>query len=805
MNCIGLVGAFSVLLTLPLSARAADMGEPAEAFDLSRVRLMDGPFKQIQELHRTGMVGHLEPDRLLFPFRKNAKLSQPIGVTSGYGGWDDAFIQGHYAGHYLTAAARMFAATGDTSFRDKANYMVSVLAECQKKLGGGYLSGFPASRFDKLEANPRGGSVEYYTIHKVLAGLVDVARYCDNKEAFEVASKMSDYFGGRIAKLKPAQIEALFRTDYTGNPTNEYGGMAEALTDLYTIAHKMGDPNADRHLKLAAVFNRDWFIEPLLNGEDKLAGLHGNAHTAVASGLARYSLASGDERAAKAAENYWKLVVEKHSFVNGGNSFNEKLRAGGTEVAGKGDAALSPQTSEYCNTNNMLKLTRSLFERAPAVAYGDYYETALFNHILAAIAPDDGKVMYHMSMRPGDYRVHIDAPFCCQGTGIENTARFNEAIYFHRADELWVNLFIASTLDWSEKGIKLRLETSYPENGIIRLAVEAAAPVQATINFRIPGWVQGEVEARINDKPESVKPVPGTFLPLARTWQNGDVVELHLPLALRVRPSMDDPKMVSFFYGPVLLAGELGRDKMPASEVGGPNPSIPAFPVPALVTPNSANPELMLKPVDGKPITFTASMVGLQDRKPVDIELAPFYQVQHQRYAVYWKVLKPEELENGGAQTKSLSNAAFFIGDDEAEKSRNLEGERTETGSFSGRKWRDSSDGGWFSYRLPLATGEDQVLVCTYWGGETGDRNFDILVDGTKVGTQILNQNKPNEFFDVAYPIPTELVHGKQFVTVRFQASPGSKAGGVFDCRFDSAASCPMTPAASANVSGDNK
>jgi len=448
----------------------------------------------------------------------------------------------------------------------------------------------------------------------------------------------------------------------------------------------------------------------------------------------------------------------------------------------------------------MLKLTRSLFERAPTAAYGDYYETALFNHILAAIAPDNGKVLYHMPLRPGDYRVHIDEPFCCQGTGIENTARFNEAIYFHRGNEMWVNLFIASTLDWREKGMKLRLETRYPEDGVIRLAVEAAAPVPATINLRIPGWLQGAVEAKVNGNPAPAKPVPGTFLSLARTWKRGDIVEVRLPLTLRTRPSMDDPKTVSFFYGPLLLAGKLGREGMPASDDRGTNctnQNAPAFPVPALVTPNTASPELLLHPVAvaGKTTTFTAQMIGLRDRKPVVVELAPFYQVQHQRYAVYWKVLKPEEFEAyAEAQGKSLTKNASFIGDAEAEKSRNFQGEGTESGAFSGRKWRDAKDGGWFSYRLPLAVGaEEQELICTYWGGETGSRTFDILVEDTKIGTQLLSQNKPNQFFEVAYRIPKELVHGKQFATVRFQARPGSKAGGVFDCRFQAVGTEPSS------------
>jgi DUF1680 family protein len=538
----------------------------------------------------------------------------------------------------------MYAATGDDSFRQKANYMVRVVAECQEKLGGGYLSAFPADRFDRLETSPRAASVEYYTIHKILAGLVDVARYCDNQQAFQVAAKMSEYFAARLAKLSPEQIEAMFRTDYTGNPVNEFGGMAEALTDLYQLAAKQGDPNAERHLKLAAVFNRNWFIDPLVRGEDRLSGLHGNTHVAQACGLACYALATGDARTGQAAETFWKLLVNEHSFAIGGSAFDEKLRAPRTEVAGTGDAALSPKTAETCNTHNVLKLSRHLFQREPRADYADYCELALYNHILAAIAPDSGHVTYFTPLRPGDFRTYLDTPFCCLGTGIENTARFGEVIYFHHAESLWVNLFIASTLDWRERGLKLRLETTYPETGLVRLRFEAAAPTNATVHLRIPSWVNGPVDLTINGKKETTDARPGTFLPIKRRWQTADVIELRLPLALRVRPSMDDPTTVSLFYGPVILAGELGRDRMPASDIAGKDAfvKVPPWPVPVFVSATPDQPSLPVQMLPAAPLRFEARMFDPVNRQEVRVRLAPLHRVQHQRFAVYWKVVAPE-------------------------------------------------------------------------------------------------------------------------------------------------------------------
>ena len=637
-----------VLLWL-LATAACAQTTSVESFPPSRVRLLDGPFRRIQELHRTGLVGKLEPDRLLFPFRRNAGLPLPAAGGAGYGGWDNGFLTGHFAGHYLSAASRMYAATGDAAFRTKVDYMVGVLAECQNKLGGGYLSAFPAGRFDKLEATPKDAGVEYYTIHKILAGLIDAHRYCDNRQALGVAAKMSDYFAARMARLTPDRIEAMFRTDYTANPHNEFGGMGEVLADLYLLARSAGDPDASRHLKLASSFNRDWFLDPLVARQDRLNGMHANTHIPQVASFARFAQLTGDERAGAAAEFFWKAVTAQHSFANGSHGFEEKFRAAGTEVAGAGDAVLSPLTGESCGTYNMLRLSRLLFERAPSAVIGDYYENALYNHILTTIAPDTGKVVYFTPLRPGDFRTYIDQPYCCLGTGLENAARFADAIYFHRGRSLWVNLFIPATLDWREQGMKLRLETRYPESGIIRLAIDAVKPIDAEIHLRIPAWVQGRATVRINGRPAQVRPVPGEFLTISRTWNSGDVLELTLPLALRLRASMDDPETVSFFYGPVLLAGRLGREGMPASEIGdnANGGKHPAWPVPVLDGAAPGKAISAVRPKANVPLAFSARMLNPKDHTPVIVEMNPLYQVHHERYAVYWKTLNRQQIVGG--------------------------------------------------------------------------------------------------------------------------------------------------------------
>ncbi len=637
----------AALLCLPIGAADKERlpGASVEPFEPSRVRLLDGPFKQLQERHRTGYVGSLEPDRLLFEFRRTAKMPQPPGVAAGYGGWDSGFIAGHYAGHYLSAAARMYAATGDASFRDKAVYMVRVLAQCQSQLGDGYLAAFPSSKFDVLERTPTQASVPYYTIHKILAGLLDVYSLCDHREALDAAARMSDYFAARIAKLSPGQIEAMLRTDYTGNPANEFGGMAESLVDLYLYAKAAGQSDAERHLKLAAVFQRDWFIDPLVRGEDRLAGLHGNTHIAQAVGLARYAVVTGDNRAFKAAENFWKFVCHDHCFVNGGNSFDEKFRTARVETAGTGDAALSPETAESCNTHNMLKLSRHLFQREPRREFADYIEHALWNHILTTIDPESGRMVYFTPLRPGDFRTYLDSPYCCVGTGIENTARFGDAIYFHRDDTLWVNLYIPSSLDWREQGLRVRQESRFPEDNRVIFTLQAATPTRATLKLRVPPWCTSPPVVKVNGTPRNPSDDKGYFN-LTDTWKSDDQIELILPMAPRLRRSMDDTRTVSVFYGPLLLAGELGRADMPDSDIAGNRTfsKVPAFPTPVFVSETPEDLSAWLRPVAGAGPAFTANGVHPSDGRSQPVRLVPFYQVHHQRYAVYWRLLKPGEL-----------------------------------------------------------------------------------------------------------------------------------------------------------------
>jgi DUF1680 family protein len=608
----------------------------ASAFLANQVRLLPGsPFYVRQELHRKGVLASYDPDKLLYPYRVLAKLPQKEGIESGYDGWDSGFLRGHMTGHYLSAASRMAAATGSLLFRDRVNYLVGELAKCQESLNlDGYLAGFSTAAFDQLEGKPgadAGGIVvPYYTVQKVMSGLLDAHAYVGNKQALDVATRMANYFEKRLAALDAAQIDRMFRTDGDRNPKTEFGAMSDVLTELFKIGK---DP---RHLEAARMFNRAWFVGPLAEGEDRLGGLHANTHIAQAVGLANSANVDGDPVELKASENFWRLVVHRHSFANGGNAFNEWFDKPGVEVGPSIDdqKVLPPTTAETCNTHNMLKLTARLFERNRRAELADYYERALYNHVLASIAPDSGAMTYFTPFH-GDFRTYLNGSFCCMGTGIENTARYNEGIYFHKDVSLWVNLYIPSELNWRESGMFLRQQGDITRGDPVRLTVVKPGAHAVTLNLRIPAWVAKPVTVRINGKPQGVDAKPASYLSLRRQWKAGDVIDLALPAGLRLEQARDVSSMVSIFHGPVLLAGELGKDNMPGSDVGDKDAflKIAAAPVPDIVS-TSSNPADWLAPLPGDPSAFKIKNAGPAN----GIVVRPLFDLHHQRYSVYWNL-----------------------------------------------------------------------------------------------------------------------------------------------------------------------
>jgi uncharacterized protein len=600
------------------------MPNRAVELPLSHIRLTGGPLLRRQELHRI-LLRHYDVDRLLHNFRVSAGIQTSASPMEG---WESpgCGLRGHFTGHYLSATACMFASTGDTVLRDRCEALVSGLAQCQDALGDGYLGAFPQSEFENLELL-RFDKIwaPYYTLHKLLTGLLDAHAHAGSKLALSVVVKLADHFARRLAVLPAETIERMTRTDERPNPTHEFGGIAEAFLSVHALTGEK------RHLDAARCFIRDWFLNPLASRENRLRGLHANTHVPQAISFARAAATLDDPRMLEAAIFFFDEVTRRHSFVFGGNAFDEKFGPPGVEAK-----ALSDLTGETCNTHNMLRLARELFSRTQEPRFLDFHEHALLNHIAASICPQQGHTTYHVAAQPGRFKVyghHDRSLWCCTGTGIENTARYAEGAIFTRGDEVWVQLYQPLSASLPDLGLQLEISTDYPASGTIRIRVIPKHPVRARLHLRIPSWVDSAIRLVAIEGVESL-PTEGPragFISIDRSWEAPCTFELILPITPRARPAIDDPELVSFFHGPVLLAGELGRDAMPESDVCDSQYAfhdLPASRVPLLesLSPSSLEPDPKA-PMRYRVRTAEGGSVGL----------APFYETHHQRYALYWR------------------------------------------------------------------------------------------------------------------------------------------------------------------------
>ncbi len=740
----------------------------ARPFNLKDVTLLDGPFKEAMERDRR-YLHDLNPDRFLYTWRKQAGLSAP---GTPYGGWErpSCEVRGHTLGHYLSACSLMYASTGDETLKKRASYIVAELAKCQKALGEtGYLSAFPESHIQRAEER-KPVWAPYYVLHKVYAGLIDTHLHCNNKQALEVVTAMADWAVARNKHLNREEMQAMLNS-------TEQGGMNEALANLYLITGKK------EYLDLSLAFNQDRYVKPLADHQDKLQGEHANSFIPNIVGSARQYEVTGSRRQRDIAEYFWNQVTGRRSFCTGGTSSSEHWPTPPDVLA----TQLNDHTQETCCTYNMLKLTRHLFCWNPEAAYADYYERALFNSILSTQHPETGMMMYFIPLASGRwkmYNVPYDAFWCCTGTGIENHAKYGDSIYFHCDDILYVNLFIPSTVKWEEKGLTLIQQTPFPQKGITALRVKTANPAEFTLKIRRPYWAFDDFSISLNGTPLELKAAPSSYASIKRTWSDGDRVTVSMPLPLHTHPMPDDPTLMAFMKGPLVLAGKLGGEGLTNETTHTPvnwyrfeNPAEAPF----FLT-ESDKWTSILEPVPGHPLAYKTV------NQEKNITLVPYHQLVNQKYAVYWQVYKKGSKAHKAMLQRQKEREAYLarvvdaceIGDAASEKAHKLEGKNTRSGSFMGRAWRDAAQG-WLSYRLKVVQTEPVLLRCTYWGSDRG-RIFDVLINGKKVDTQTLDNNRPGTFFHVEYPLTPELIQGKKHITVRFEAHEGSTAGGVFGC-----------------------
>jgi len=738
-------------------------------FELTDVKLLNGPFLHATELNSKILLGY-EPDRFLSKFYSEAGLEPK---AEHYSGWEDETIAGHSLGHYLSACSMMYQTTGDNRFLDRVNYIVDELKKLQDADGEGYIGAFPNGKkileeeVAKGEIRSQGFDlngiwVPFYTQHKMMAGLRDAYHLCGNKTALEVERHFADWLDGIVSPLNDEQVQKMLRC--------EHGGISETLADLYA------DTKDEKYLRISKIFYQKAFLDPLKEEQDILPGKHCNTNIPKLIALSRIYELTGDTSDRRAAEFFWQTVVHHHSYVTGGNGDNEYF--------GKADKLrdrLDEGTTESCNVYNMLKLTEHLFKWDASAKVADYYERALFNHILSSQNPENGKVTYNLSLDMGGLKDFQDPLWftCCIGTGMENHSKYEKNIYYHNNNELYCFQYIASELTWKDKGIVLIQKTSYPEEQGTQFEFKCENPVNLTLQIRYPEWAKNGIEIKVNGKLKRVRQQPGSFVTIDRKWETGDVVAVKIPFTLRLEAMPDDSNRVAVMYGPLVMAGDLG----PVSD----SATRDAMYVPVLMT-EKRDPSAWLSPMEGKPNSFITKNTG----RPRDVEIKPFYSIYNRRYSIYWDLFNEEgwkikqlEYKAELERINKLKAAEIdFVqpGEMQPERNHNFQGEKTTAGIFRERPNRESR-GGWFSYDMKITSDSPVALVVDYWGGFPGAKTFDILVNKKVIATENITNKKDGQFITIKYDIPEEISRGRFKVPVKFQAHPGNMAGPVFGIR----------------------
>jgi len=797
------------------TVRTVDAGVlKAKPLPLSAVRLTGGPLKHAQELSARYLL-QLEPDRMLAYYRKRAGLAPK---AEPYGGWDgDARnLTGHIAGHHLSGLSLMWAATGDVRFKERADYIVRELKTVQDAHGDGYLSALAGGRKafgDLARGEIKSGAFDlngewspWYTLHKTYAGLRDAYRHAGNKTALDVEIKFAAWAEKILSGLDDAQLQRMMNT--------EFGGMNEVLADLYA------DTGDARWLAFSYKFEHHAFLEPLRRHQDDLGGTHGNTQVPKIIGLAARYAYAGKPEDLLAATFFWDQVVQHHSFSSGGH--------GKDEYFGPPDQLtdlIDGRTCETCNTYNMLKLTRRLFSVWPDPHYADYHERALFNHILASIDPEDGRVCYMVPVGGATQGVtheyqDMQRDFTCDvGTGMESHALHGDGIYYEAGDRLWVNLYAPSTAEWAAAGVRLSTETDFPEGESAKLTVTMRTAREFTLALRRPYWAGAGFAVKVNGQTvvapsgEMVRandprrrsqyresePDVSSYAEVKRVWRTGDVVEVSLPKSLRLEPLPDNPRRASLLWGPIVLAGDLGPE--PPGRAEAPDAQrVPRNPprVPVFVAADRPV-ETWLKPVAGGPAPgrFTTDGVGREPTAaalPREVEFQPFFRLHRRTYSTYWDLFTPAEWDAKKAEyvaeaerlrkLEAATVAWLQPGETVFERPFNYQaGEGAVPQRILGRPGRRGTT--WFSYDVPVDPAHPMTLVATYYSGDRRGTpaEFEIQVDARRVAEQTLRLADPHRFFDLEYPVPADLVRGKSKVTIRFEAKAGSQIATVFGLR----------------------
>ena len=781
--------AFGLLGAASVPSPAVSSEAAAALYPLESVRLLEGsPFVAAVKANREYVLA-LDPDRLLAPFRREAGL--PAKANS-YGNWESGGLDGHTAGHYLSALAHMIASGEDTPearLRQRLDFMVGELQACQAAWGDGYVGGVPGSR--ELWKAVAGGDiaainkkwVPWYNLHKTFAGLRDAYRETGNTRARDVLVGLGDWCVTLTSRLSEGQMQQML--------DQEHGGMNEVLADLSAIT---GDR---KYLVTAERFNHHAILDPLIHHEDRLTGKHANTQIPKVIGLARIAALTANPADASGARFFWETVTKNRSVVFGGNSVSEHFN----DPHDFHGLLLHREGPETCNTYNMLRLTAQLFASGPDAGYADYYERALYNHVLASINPTHPGYVYFTPIRPDHYRVYSvpgEGFWCCVGTGMENPGKYGEFIYARARDGIYVNLFIASEVQDTSLGLTLRQDTAFPDEERSRLTLKLDRPKTFTLQVRQPGWVApGTFSLTVNGESVAVTTAPSSYVAIRREWRDGDRVAIKLPMQTTVEDLPDGSPWQAILRGPIVLAHPAGNweltglradDSRMAHVASG--PEVPLDRVPVLLAGAEEIPSRVVADPAAGPLRFR--LIDIVEPAAKDgLTLVPFFRLHDERYQMYWETttragLAARQQQLAAAEQARAAREAATLdsvapGEQQPEVEHHYQGAGTESGLYNGRHWRHGLD---FQYTFETKGERNVLLAVTYSGSDSG-RQFDILANGTLVATQELVGEKVGEFVEKRYPIPAGVLAAAADgrVTIRFVAKK-VLAGGVFDVRL---------------------
>lgn len=765
-----------------------------DEFPLGDITLLDGPLKHARDLNVQVLLKY-DCDRMLAPYRKEAGL-QPRKPS--YPNWDG--LDGHVGGHYLSALA-INAATGNEECRKRMEYMISELqlvldannqrpeAWCHNYIGGVPNSAKMWTAFSKGDFGPYFGTwAPFYNIHKMYAGLRDAWLYCGNEQAKNLFLKFCDWAVDITRDLNDEQMEKMLG--------NEHGGMNEVLADAYAITGEQ------KYLDCARRFSHRMLLVPLENGKDCLDNMHANTQIPKVIGYQRIAELAHDVQYHNASEYFWEIVTRQRSLTLGGNSRREHFPTKENCI----DYINDIDGPESCNTYNMLKLTEDLNRVKPNGMYGDFYETAMFNHILSAQHPQHGGYVYFTSARPRHYRNYSapnEAMWCCVGTGMEDHGKYGQFVWTHdkgvkaEDDALYMNLFVASELNWKDRKMVIRQQTAFPyaETSVVEVAKGKGTFI---LKVRKPSWCENFTVKGVGFDADSYE--ENGFVCIKRKWKKGDQVKISMPMHAYIKPMINVPQYVAIMYGPILLGMKTGTEDMRSliaddsrfgQYAGGKKLALDEAPI--LLPKHLDDIAKNLKPVPGKPLHFK---LATHMENTIDGELQPFFEIHDSRYMMYWLALgendykaymqKLADEEKARQALEARTVDKVNPGEQQPETDHRMETDDSNKGNTEGIFFRDAKDGHYFSYLMQTKGETNLSLQLKFWGqDEWRTSEFDIYVND-KLLCSVNNSHRwrTTQFKTVDYAIPSEFVKGKKEIRVKFVAHKGKQVGQIYGVRL---------------------